>query len=138
MSTPLRGECRCGRVRYLVAGDVKTVVNCHCNMCRTMNGAAFSTYAVVAESELSVSGSAFLGHYTVLDTATRHFCRHCGTPVFNTNPGRYPGAAMLYLGSLEGHEALRPGVSLYCESELAWAADPSGIPRRPRGPEQGG
>jgi len=133
MSTRLSGECRCGRVRYLVAGDIKAVVNCHCTMCRTMNGAAFSTYAVVAEAELSVSGSAFLGHYLAVETATRHFCRHCGSPVFNTNPRRYPGVAMLFLGSLAGHERLRPAVNIYCESELPWVSEMASIPRREQG-----
>jgi len=29
---------------------------------------------------------------------------------------------MVYLGTLEGHESLVPGISIYCESKLPWVS----------------
>jgi hypothetical protein len=43
----IEGQCNCGAVRYTTNGEVQIIVNCHCNMCRSINGAAFSTYVVV-------------------------------------------------------------------------------------------
>jgi len=132
------GACRCGRVWYAAAGGIKAVVNCHCAMCRQMNGAAFSTYAVVSENGLSVTrGGALLAAYTVVGTATRHFCPRCGSPLFNTNPDRYPGLAMLYLGGIRGHEDLSPGANIHCDSKLPWVDAVARIPGRPGGPRSG-
>jgi len=35
------GSCLCNAVQFKVTGDFKRIVNCHCNLCRKMNGAAF-------------------------------------------------------------------------------------------------
>ena len=54
MSKALTGACGCGAVQYEISGPVKLVVNCHCNTCRNMNGAAYSTYGVIARDALTI------------------------------------------------------------------------------------
>lgn len=41
MNRELFGSCLCGGVRYRIAGEPLTTVNCHCSMCRQAHGAAF-------------------------------------------------------------------------------------------------
>ena len=54
----MEGRCLCEHIHFSVSDDAVTVVNCHCNLCRKMNGSAFSTYVVVNESEFElVSGA---------------------------------------------------------------------------------
>lgn len=135
--TTWNGGCRCGAVRYEAATRAPRLVNCHCGLCRSLNGAAFSSYAVVAAAGLSVvSGRESLAEYRVTETATKHFCARCGTPLFNTNPGRYPGAAMIYLGTLDQAGALHPSVDLYCADRLAWVAPNSDAVHLGQGPEE--
>jgi hypothetical protein len=124
------GSCHCGAIQYQVSMPIKRVSNCHCNTCRGMNGGAFSSYAIVRESHFSLQGAPAV--YQVTDNLAKHFCPACGTPLFNTNR-LYPGARMLYLGSLREHHGLQPSFNLYCESLLPWVLHLGDIPRYARG-----
>jgi hypothetical protein len=84
-----------------------------------MNGSAFSSYAVIPYNALEVLGGSDLGAYSVTARATKHYCRRCGTPLFNLN-SKYAGACMLYLGAIEGSEEHSPALNVYCESMLSW------------------
>jgi hypothetical protein len=84
-----------------------------------MNGSAFSSYAVIPHNALEVFGTSDLGAYSVTPRATKHYCRRCGTPLFNLN-AKYVGACMLYLGAIERSEAYSPAINVYCESMLSW------------------
>jgi hypothetical protein len=115
----LFGACSCGAVKFQAAADMRRLVNCHCNMCRKINGSAFSTYAVIPYKALFVSGEESVAEYQVTDGARKHFCKKCGTPLFNINV-KYPGVCMLYLGSLEESPTPAPSVNVFCESMLGW------------------
>ena len=117
----LTGRCHCGAVSYAVRGEVKSIVNCHCNMCRGMNGAAFSSYAIVNRDELVViRGAEVLRPYAVTETGRKHYCAECGSPVFNTNIERYGDHAMLYLGTLRDPGKLPEPLNIFHEDRLAW------------------
>lgn len=115
-----QGSCFCKAVQFRLKEEPKSVVNCHCNFCRRHSGAAFSTFAVVAETALEiVSGQDAIARYAFREDAHKHFCKQCGTPVYNQN-SRYPGLRMIYLGALSAPHALVPRANIYCESQLAW------------------
>ncbi|TYO99015.1 hypothetical protein EDC39_104139 [Geothermobacter ehrlichii] len=120
MSEPLTGRCACGAVSYTLRRRPRSVVNCHCSMCRRHNGAAFSSYAVIPERffELQDARGALAG-YGYSERVHKHFCRHCGTPLFNTN-SRYPQFRMLFLGTLDTPQTLRPTANIFCSSQLDW------------------
>jgi hypothetical protein len=121
MSPRLIGNCKCGQVRFSADGSALQVVTCHCDMCRSMTGAAFSTYVVVREAQFKITeGLEQITSYQVTDRTSRHFCSICGTPVFNANPLTYKGLRMLYIGTVHGHQQFEPAINLFCESKLAW------------------
>jgi hypothetical protein len=106
-------------------------------MCRRMTGAPFSSYVVVKEADFEVAPShEALASYTVTERTTRHFCRRCGTPIFNANPHSYQGLAMVYLGTVQGHETLAPGIAIYCESKLPWVSLPESARHFDTGPKR--
>ena len=75
----MNGSCICGAITYEVEGAPKSVVNCHCNMCRKMNGSAFSTYAAVLSDEFTLTSGEPKAR-KVSDNATKHFCGlNCAT-----------------------------------------------------------
>lgn len=129
----IKGNCNCGSVKYEVSGTVKKVVNCHCTLCRKMNGSAFSTYAIVLNTDFKL----ITGHLTshqVSTSARKYFCGSCGTPIYNSNP-KLEGLVILYLGSLDSALELTPDINIYCDSKLDWIyniADflsvPQGVP----------
>ena len=113
------GACGCGLIEYILNSEIKNIVNCHCNMCRHHNGASFSTYVVLPIKALEVrNGKELISEYKV-GTGNKRFCSNCGTPLFNTNE-KYPGACMIYLGTLNTVTDLLPKVNVWCESKLGW------------------
>ena len=116
----MHGSCKCGSVKF-VTGEPLQVVNCHCNLCRSINGSVFSSYVVTRLPEFKIdTGNDKVISYAVTDHAVKHFCSTCGTPIHNINPARYPGLAMIHLGALNGHDQLNPGMNIYCSSKLNW------------------
>jgi len=83
------------------------------------SGAAFSTYAALPYADLEITqGQEQLRAYEVSE-GKKHFCDHCGTPLFNLN-NKYPSACMIYLGTLENAATLTPKLNVWCESQLDW------------------
>ena len=112
--------CKCGAVEVEISAPVEVAVNCHCTMCRSINGSAFSTYAPLASSTVRVvKGSESLSSYQVTSGARKHWCQSCGTPLFNTN-AKYPDRTMFYYGALGDHVVLAPRANIYCSSKLPW------------------
>ena len=131
MSSPVSfttGSCHCGKVQYALRGDIVSVVNCHCGLCRSLSGTAFTSYVVVRELNFRVEqGQQFLASYAATPKATKHFCIACGTPLFNTNPIDYPSLVMVYLGTAAATAELTPRVNVYRESMLPWVDKLEGI-----------
>jgi len=116
------GGCGCGEINYTVSADVISVINCHCNMCRDHNGAAFTSYVIVPLGSFEVTnGYKYLSSYKK-DNATKHFCKICGTPLFNEHD-KYEQIRLIYLGSFEEEKELIPRVNVWCEDKLNWISD---------------
>ena len=73
-----QGECRCGRVRFRVAGEPLMTMACHCTGCQRMTGSAFSLSSLYPADAFQVTaGEPILGG---LREETRHFfCPDCLT-----------------------------------------------------------
>jgi hypothetical protein len=113
-------SCRCGAVELEISGPITMAVNCHCNLCRSMNGSAFSTYAPLESTMVRLTrGQEVLAGYQVTSGARKHWCRECGTPLFNTNV-IYPDRTMVYYGALRNQPAVAPRVNIYCANKLPW------------------
>ena len=116
----ISGSCFCNAVQFKVSGAPKSVVNCHCNICRKQSGAAFSTYVAVPESAFEItSGADSVSSFQVREGAHKHFCKQCGSPIFNKN-ARYPGFNIIYLGGISASSEIVPTANIYCESQLPW------------------
>jgi hypothetical protein len=116
----LTGSCHCKSVRYTVKSPFRMALNCHCNTCKKMTGAAFEAIALIEESELEFSrGKELLTTYQVSQLARKHFCSRCGTPIYNLHV-KVPGQAIIHIGSLDDPAAVTPSVNIFCESMLPW------------------
>jgi hypothetical protein len=123
----MHGSCKCGSIQFTTSKPLQ-LVNCHCTLCRSINGTAFTFYVVTQLAELSFkSGTDNLSAYAATDKAIKHFCSNCGTPIYNSNATKYPGLAMMYLGALADHAGLQPGMNIYSSSKLDWVDAVSSI-----------
>lgn len=118
----INGNCNCGAISFEITTDaIKTIVNCHCNLCRKMNGAAFSTYVAVLDAEFKLlQGVNNIRKHQVSTNAYKHFCSACGTPIYNKNHNKYNGITIIHFGVLNNITELKPLANIYCESKLAW------------------
>jgi hypothetical protein len=68
-------QCRCGEVKCRLVAEIKSIVNYHCNMCRSINGSAFSTYVVGSLIALEiVKGRNKLSKYQVTEGTLKNYC----------------------------------------------------------------
>ncbi len=117
----MEGHCLCKQVHFSASDDIVTVVNCHCNLCRKMNGSAFSTYVVVKEDQFELK-SGEVKSVQVSEYASKHYCEQCGTPIYNQNP-KLPGLTIVHLGAVDSGVNLTPVMNIYCESQLNWVSE---------------
>jgi hypothetical protein len=119
----LTGSCSCGKIEYKVEGKSLQTVACHCRLCRRMTGGPFSVYAVVKTDQFElISGAEELVSYQVTERTSRHFCKKCGTPIYNVNAFEYNGLSMLYFGAIKDHEQLKEPINIFCEARIPWVS----------------
>ena len=118
--TILAGSCFCIAIQYRITSAIPLAVNCHCNSCKKAGGGVFSSLAVIREKRLEIiSGEDSLADFRLGNDVVKHFCRHCGTAIFNRN-NLYPGRCMVAIGSLDNPASVTPTANIHCESKLDW------------------
>jgi hypothetical protein len=119
--TEMNLNCNCKAIQCKIISDIKAVVNCHCNLCRSLSGSAFNSYVIVASDGFKfIKGEDKIATYSLNESSgKKYFCRECGTPLFNTNP-KYGPVKIIYLGSIVEHHNLIPNKNIYCNYKLNW------------------
>jgi hypothetical protein len=77
----MKGRCFCGGVEFSVAGPLRSVVYCHCKMCRRISGHIVAATAC-ALPNLSITTSDHLRWFQSSAEAQRGFCGRCGSNLF--------------------------------------------------------
>ena len=132
----ISGSCGCGAITYQANTTPKAIVNCHCNLCRTVNGSPYSTYAAIRFNKLELKDEAAnLTAFAPAEGVTKHFCKICGTPLYNLS-NQYPGTCMVYLGTLIECKTSELTFNVYCESKLSWVSDLDSYPSFNQGYEK--
>lgn len=100
------GRCLCGGVRYAVWGELRPVINCHCERCRRFTGHHMaSTSARLDEITVEDEG-ALLTWFFPVPEAGYGFCSRCGSSLFwqsSADPARWAICA----GALDPPTGLR-------------------------------
>jgi hypothetical protein len=117
-----KGSCHCDTVRWEFTLPIKTVVKCHCRNCRKLQGADYSTWAVVPAEQYSITkGSDTVTKYQASEKSSKSFCSSCGTPVFLINGKHFPENVVLALGGLDNYsEELAPQIQVYTPDKADW------------------
>lgn len=72
----------CGTVAFVVDGELRPVVNCHCHRCRRWSGHYWAATATAPESLVLASGTDSVGWYSPADGVEYGFCTRCGSSLF--------------------------------------------------------
>lgn len=119
MTTPIEGQCRCGRIRMTLSGPPLITMACHCTGCQQMSGSAFSVSALVPQDAFAVtSGDPVIGG---THGETRHyFCGWCMSWLY-TRPHGLDDLVNLR-ATLFGHLADSPPfLETWTSERRAWA-----------------
>jgi len=119
-SSPIRGGCYCGEIRYCASGPIHCQTNCHCANCRRAVGAQSVAWVIVDRKNFTIEKGEPRRFRT--DTgAWRTFCPNCGTSLSYESDGR-AAQVDLTTGSLDHPEVFPPKSDTWTEERIDWVA----------------
>jgi len=125
----LLGGCLCGSVRYQISGALGLAEHCHCSMCRKAHGAAFSSNALVASSNLTiVAGAELVSQFESSPNRRKCFCSKCGSQLFIRRLNK-PEYMVVTLGTIDGETGVRPERHVFAGSRASWFSITDGLPQ---------
>ena len=98
-----RGSCLCGSVVFEIGAPMTDALTCHCKQCRRQSGHFFAA-AHAPWDDIRFDRKEGLACYRASDTASRGFCRACGSTLFWHSDGS-PEVAVA-LGAIDGETGL--------------------------------
>jgi hypothetical protein len=124
MAPVLTGGCLCGAIRYSISAPVTALRACHCRNCQRASGTGGSVNAVVAEDAFRIT-QGDTKRYDDSATASgrtlsRHFCGHCGSPIYSHRNPRV-GFVVVRAGSLDESAGLKIGAHIWTASARPWS-----------------
>ncbi|MEO3878871.1 GFA family protein [Rheinheimera fenheensis] len=124
-----QGACLCGAVEIEIHGPISSIIHCHCSLCRKSSGTAFATNGFVQRADFKlVKGETELSTFAFKPGRLRHFCRHCGSPVFSSNE-QDSSRVRLRLGILTTDISERPMSHNFYSSKANWEDLDVALPR---------
>lgn len=128
-STPSRGSCVCGAVRYLVEGPFGGFKYCHCSRCRKASGSAHCANLFAGpESVRFEAGEEQVKRYDLPEAKhwSRAFCATCASHVpFLARSGK---AWVIPAGSLDDDPGHRPDSNIQFGSRAPWYTPTAELP----------
>lgn len=122
-----QGRCLCGGIRYAVQGELRDVINCHCERCRRLTGHHMAATSG-ARADLTVDDpESLLRWFSPVPEAKYGFCGRCGSSLFwysTVDAGRWSICA----GTLDTPTRLTT-------SQAWWTSQASDYHQRPELPE---
>jgi hypothetical protein len=129
----ITGSCLCGGVRFEIDRAVGPFELCHCNRCRKASGSAFAALIGVKTADFRLlQGAELIATYDapILERPPAYrvsFCRRCGSPVPNPDPGAE--WFEIPAGLLDGDPELRPDKHIFAELKAPWVTVADDLPR---------
>lgn len=126
MQGELTGGCLCGAVRYTLREGFRfKPYACHCTLCQTRTGSAFSEHMMFARQDIEITGELDKGEYIQPSGAGSSIwgCARCKTRLFAENDTR-PGFASLRCGTLDRSAEIVPAAHLWVGSKQPWITLP--------------
>lgn len=127
MPMQLAGSCRCGAVKFTLASHTPyPYQRCYCSICRkSAGGGGYAINIMGVAATLRVAGESAVGvWHAMIDgregSAERHFCRHCGTPLW-VSDRQWPELVHPFASAID--TALPPppaNVHLLLRDKAAW------------------
>lgn len=127
----IKGSCHCGRVAYESAGKVLRFVNCHCDDCRKVSGAPFSSSLGVESSGFRITkGKDNLSTYESSPGKFRWFCTTCASPIYARRDSM-PDVTIIRAGVLDDLEGAELQAHIWVKAKVSWCDIRDDLPQYP-------
>ena len=83
----ITGSCACGMIRFRITGELRNVLNCHCDPCRHWTGHFMAGTSTKIENFFFESDST-LTWWNRTEEVKYGFCSNCGSSLFWEDKGR--------------------------------------------------
>ena len=123
------GSCLCGAVRLRTSGPLRDVVGCHCSQCRKQTG-LYLAATNAATADLTIDGKDSISWYRSSPTASRAFCKTCGSALFWVADDADQISIMA--GLFDDPNALKMGHHIYCADNAGFYGLHDGLPQFPQ------
>lgn len=110
----MQGSCLCGAVSYVIHGQPRSVVACHCSQCRKTSG-HYVAATQISKDRLEIKGASNLTWYPSSETAMRGFCRTCGSQLFWT--AKTSNHVSVMAGTIDGASGLTLDRQIHCSDK---------------------
>jgi hypothetical protein len=122
-----QGRCLCGGIRYAVRGELRDVINCHCERCRRFTGHHMAATRAVLEDISIGDADSLLRWFFPVPEAGYAFCSRCGSSLFWQSTAD-PARRSICAGTLDTPTGLRT-------TQALWTSQASDYHSRPDLPE---
>lgn len=124
----LKGSCLCGGIRFQFEGPRSGIGFCHCSLCRKVSGVGSTARVVIAFDQLTwIAGKELVTLYERPSGYGVAFCRVCGSPAPDTNPGQT--VYTIPVGLLDDDPALEIADHSHIGSKAQWEIIGDDAPR---------
>ena len=121
------GRCACGNVRFEFDTSPDFIADCYCLDCQKASGGVMATwFGVPADDFTLTSGQPKTFSYTADSgkTLERNFCPDCGSRLFTSNLGAFPGMVFVMIGSLDRPDGIEPRLEIFTKRRQKWLSHP--------------
>ncbi|MEO7628271.1 MAG: GFA family protein [Nocardioides sp.] len=125
--TGARGRCLCGGVRYAVVGELRDVINCHCERCRRFTGHHMAATSAALDHLTVQDPDSLMRWFFPVPEAGYAFCSRCGSSLFWQSVAE-PERRSICAGTLQPPTGLRT-------THAWWTGQASDYHSRPDLPE---
>ena len=129
MTSSVLGKCHCGATTWEADLPHTVALNCHCNMCRSLSGADYSSWLVIPSGQFRIlSGQDNTSMYKASGHFSKTFCSNCGSTISSVNSGKFPGHIYIAKGNITSEYSLGPEIQVYTVDKADWVAIDASIP----------
>lgn len=132
---PYHGSCACGQVTVDIEGEPAGPFQCLCVQCRRASGGGPAIFLAVPRQAFTVSGPllSFAEPTGSGNSAWRHACAHCGTPVYSQGANS-PDSRFVKLGMFPNGPWDRVKAIFWLSEAPAWFCLDPDVPGHPTQP----
>ena len=124
-----QGSCYCQAIQFEFQLPVREVFHCHCNTCRRLSGADYTTWVVIpVEKFRLLSGVDKMAEFDINENSSKYFCSKCGISVY-VKDSRYPGVYGVLRGTIDCQELPKPTSHCFVDHKASWVTIKDDLPQ---------